>query len=128
MKLARCFMARLLAISTVPLEGLPQCLTACAGRLPFYSCFISGQFIPFFACKLRRRVVGPLLHNSGVDFISAVMRFSIITPSFRNSRWLKLCIASASNQSYRCRPDPVPLAAPVCHLKIETKLALLLTL
>lgn len=26
------------------------------------------------------------------------MRFSIITPSFRNSRWLKLCIASVADQ------------------------------
>ena len=27
------------------------------------------------------------------------MRFSIITPSFRNSRWLKLCIASVADQA-----------------------------
>jgi glycosyltransferase involved in cell wall biosynthesis len=26
------------------------------------------------------------------------MRFSIITPSFRNSEWLKLCIASVADQ------------------------------
>ena len=26
------------------------------------------------------------------------MKFSIVTPSFRNSRWLKLCIASVANQ------------------------------
>src|SRR6266511_1025126 len=26
------------------------------------------------------------------------MRFSIITPSFRNSKWLKLCIASVNDQ------------------------------
>ena len=26
------------------------------------------------------------------------MRFSIITPSFRNSAWLKLCIASVADQ------------------------------
>jgi glycosyltransferase involved in cell wall biosynthesis len=26
------------------------------------------------------------------------LRFSIITPSFRNSRWLKLCIASVADQ------------------------------
>src|SRR5688572_13504246 len=26
------------------------------------------------------------------------MRFSIITPSFRNSRWLQLCIASVADQ------------------------------
>ena len=26
------------------------------------------------------------------------MNFSIITPSFRNSRWLKLCIASVADQ------------------------------
>jgi len=26
------------------------------------------------------------------------MKFSIITPSFRNSRWLKLCIASVADQ------------------------------
>jgi glycosyltransferase involved in cell wall biosynthesis len=28
------------------------------------------------------------------------MRFSIITPSFRNSRWLKLCIASVADQDF----------------------------
>ena len=27
------------------------------------------------------------------------MKFSIITPSFRNSSWLKLCIASVADQS-----------------------------
>ena len=27
------------------------------------------------------------------------MRFSIVTPSYRNSRWLKLCIASVADQS-----------------------------
>src|SRR5665647_3272917 len=27
------------------------------------------------------------------------MKFSIITPSFRNSEWLKLCIASVADQS-----------------------------
>src|SRR5208282_2311123 len=26
------------------------------------------------------------------------MKFSIVTPSFRNSRWLKLCIASVADQ------------------------------
>jgi glycosyltransferase involved in cell wall biosynthesis len=26
------------------------------------------------------------------------MKFSIITPGFRNSRWLKLCIASVADQ------------------------------
>ncbi len=26
------------------------------------------------------------------------MRFSIITPSFRNSEWLKLCVASVADQ------------------------------
>ena len=26
------------------------------------------------------------------------MRFSIVTPSFRNSQWLKLCIASVADQ------------------------------
>ena len=26
------------------------------------------------------------------------MQFSIVTPSFRNSRWLKLCIASVADQ------------------------------
>ena len=29
---------------------------------------------------------------------SSAMKFSIITPSFRNSRWLKLCIASVADQ------------------------------
>ena len=27
------------------------------------------------------------------------MKFSIITPSFRNSEWLKLCVASVADQS-----------------------------
>ena len=27
------------------------------------------------------------------------MKFSVITPSFRNSEWLKLCIASVADQS-----------------------------
>ena len=26
------------------------------------------------------------------------MKFSIVTPSFRNSQWLKLCIASVADQ------------------------------
>ena len=30
------------------------------------------------------------------------MRFSVITPSFRNSNWLKLCIASVADQGVAC--------------------------
>lgn len=30
------------------------------------------------------------------------MRFSIVTPSFRNSDWLKLCIASVADQGVQC--------------------------
>ena len=30
------------------------------------------------------------------------MRFSIVTPSFRNSEWLKLCIASVADQGVAC--------------------------
>jgi glycosyltransferase involved in cell wall biosynthesis len=30
--------------------------------------------------------------------LKEVMKFSIVTPSFRNSRWLKLCIASVADQ------------------------------
>src|SRR6201997_1547101 len=30
------------------------------------------------------------------------MRFSVITPSFRNSDWLKLCIASVADQGVEC--------------------------
>lgn len=30
------------------------------------------------------------------------MRFSVITPSFRNSNWLKLCIASVADQGVDC--------------------------
>jgi glycosyltransferase involved in cell wall biosynthesis len=30
------------------------------------------------------------------------MRFSVITPSFRNSSWLKLCIASVADQGVAC--------------------------
>ena len=26
------------------------------------------------------------------------MKFSIVTPSFRNSKWLKLCVASVADQ------------------------------
>ena len=32
------------------------------------------------------------------DFILPVLRFSIVTPSFRNSAWLRLCIASVADQ------------------------------
>src|SRR5579871_6498617 len=31
-------------------------------------------------------------------FLNESVRFSIITPSFRNSTWLKLCIASVADQ------------------------------
>jgi glycosyltransferase involved in cell wall biosynthesis len=32
------------------------------------------------------------------DFGTRTMKFSIVTPSFRNSQWLKLCIASVADQ------------------------------
>ena len=38
----------------------------------------------------------PSVPASGIGF--SHMRFSIITPSFRNSAWLKLCIASVADQ------------------------------
>ena len=40
-----------------------------------------------FDCQRRKR-----------RLIMAAMKFSIITPSFRNSSWLKLCIASVADQ------------------------------
>jgi glycosyltransferase involved in cell wall biosynthesis len=33
-----------------------------------------------------------------LDVKSFAMKFSIVTPSFRNSKWLKLCIASVADQ------------------------------
>jgi glycosyltransferase involved in cell wall biosynthesis len=38
------------------------------------------------------------LSTAGFDVKSCVIKFSIITPSFRNSRWLKLCVASIAGQ------------------------------
>jgi glycosyltransferase involved in cell wall biosynthesis len=44
-------------------------------------------------------MVNQLLQITKPDAKYRSMKFSIITPSFRNSQWLKLCIASVADQS-----------------------------
>ena len=46
------------------------------------------------------------------------MKFSIVTPSFRNSSWLKLCIASVADQpgvDFSLAPDFSPVMMPGNH-------------
>jgi glycosyltransferase involved in cell wall biosynthesis len=47
------------------------------------------------SCSNRRK---NLLRRKGEQNMLGSMRFSVITPSFRASKWLKLCIASVADQ------------------------------
>ena len=51
----------------------------------------------FQIADLTLRLV--LLHYNGLHLVERLqLQFSIVTPSFRNSRWLKLCVASVADQ------------------------------
>src|SRR5262249_44831971 len=45
------------------------------------------------------RIHLPASCQASHSITKALVQFSIVTPSFRNSKWLKLCIASVADQS-----------------------------
>src|SRR5439155_21801575 len=51
-------------------------------------------------CVFALKSVSPKISFDTLDFVThhSPVRFSIITPSYRSSRWLKLCIASVADQ------------------------------
>lgn len=57
-------------------------LACCVGQIRYYFPLPAGNSLPGGTIKCNLGIVD----------------FSIVTPSFRNSKWLKLCIASVADQ------------------------------
>src|SRR5471032_2661468 len=53
---------------------------------------------PQIKCQTASRAAKPKLQKTPVAAKNSALKFSVITPSFRNSNWLKLCIASVADQ------------------------------